>query len=164
MPVEGISRREYRMAKFGSWEYSQRLDARVAENGRQAGIEFRHDRMERTPNTVRGHMLLAAALQQGVEVQNLVAERLFTGYFIEGEDVGDPAVLAAIARECRVAADPDDPALAEYVRNEERAARESGVQGVPLIRYEGALVSEGAAPEEMLAARLRELNEGERRG
>ena len=102
MPVEGISRREYRTRKFGSWEYSQQLDARVAENGRQAGIEFRHDRMERTPNSFRGHMLLAAALKHGVEVQNRVAERLFTGYFTLGEDVGDVDVLLSIARECGV--------------------------------------------------------------
>ncbi len=157
MPPEGISRREYRIAKFGSWEYSQQLDARVAENGRQAGIEFRHDRMLRAPNSFRGHVLLAAALKHGVALQNQVAERLFTGYFTEGLDVGDVNVLQSIARECGVDADLDDPALAAYVKQEEAAARDSGVQGVPLIRYEGALVSEGAAPEEMLASRLRDL-------
>ncbi len=150
MVPEGISRRVYRTAKFGSWEYSQQLDARVAENGRQVGIKFRHDLMQRTPNTFRGHMLLAVG-------QNLVAERLFAGYFTRGEDVGDPAVLRAIAGECGVEVDLEDPALAEQTRSDEREARESGVQGVPLIRFGGALVSEGAAPEELLAARLREL-------
>ena len=77
MPVAGIDRREYRVAKFGSWEYSQQLDARVAENGRAVGIEFRHDLMARTPNSFRGHVLLAAALRQGgVAMQDMVAERL----------------------------------------------------------------------------------------
>ena len=95
------------MAKFGSWEYSQRLDARVAENGKLAGIAFRHDLMARTPNSFRGHVLMAAALRQGVEVQNRLAERLFTGYFTMGEDVGDVGVLAAIAKECGVDGDPD---------------------------------------------------------
>jgi predicted DsbA family dithiol-disulfide isomerase len=159
MPVEGISRREYRLAKFGSWEYSQQLDARVAENGRAVGIEFRHDLMARTPNSFRGHILLAAALKQGgVAVQNLVAERLFTGYFTMGEDVGDVAVLAAISQETGVAADLNDAALADYVKGEEEAARKAGVQGVPLISFRGHVVSEGAAPEETLAARLRELS------
>ncbi len=162
MPVEGISRREYRIAKFGSWAYSQQLDARVAENGRLAGIEFRHDLMTRAPNSFHGHVLLAAALRQGVEVQNRVAERLFAGYFMRGEDVGDLALLASIAHECGVdavndATDLDDPELTACVLAEEKSARDSGVQGVPLIRFEGRLVSEGAAPEEMLAARLREL-------
>ena len=158
MPVAGIDRREYRVAKFGSWEYSQQLDSRVAENGRAAGIEFRHDLMARTPNTFRGHVLLAAALQQGgVVMQDSVADRLFTGYFTKGEDVGDAAVLAAIAQETGVVADLNDAALAEHVRREEEVSREAGVQGVPLISFRGQVVSEGAAPEEMLAARLNEL-------
>jgi predicted DsbA family dithiol-disulfide isomerase len=159
MPVEGISRREYRTAKFGSWEYSQQLDARVAENGRLAGIEFRFDRMERTPNTFRGHVLLAAALKQGLEVQNCVAERLFVGYFINGEDTGNPNVLLAIARECGIDANLDDLALTEHVRSEEKSVRIAEVAGVPLMTYEGKLLSEGAAPEETLAARLREMSE-----
>ena len=159
MPVAGIDRREYRVAKFGSWEYSQQLDARVAENGRAVGIEFRHDLMARTPNSFRGHVLLAAALKQGgVAMQDLVAERLFMGYFTKGEDVGDTGVLTAIAQEFGVAVDLNHAALADYVRSEEEASREAGVQGVPLISFRGQVVSEGAAPEEMLAARLKELS------
>jgi predicted DsbA family dithiol-disulfide isomerase len=158
MPMEGIDRREYRVAKFGSWEYSRQLDARVAENGSAVGIEFRHDLMARTPNSFRGHVLLAAALKQGgVALQDVIAERLFTGYFTKGEDVGDSAVLKAIAQEYGVTADLNDTALADPVSGEEEAAREAGVQGVPLISYRGQVVSEGAAPEQMLAARLKEL-------
>jgi predicted DsbA family dithiol-disulfide isomerase len=161
IPVEGISRREYRIAKFGSWEHSLRLDARVAENGRGAGIEFRHDLMERTPNTFRGHVLLAAALEKSIAVQGEVAERLFTGYFCKGEDVGDRAVLAAIARDFGIEADFDDPALMDRVREEEIGARDNGVTGVPFIRCQGRVISEGAAPPEMLAAALREFQNGE---
>ncbi len=50
--------------------------------GYRRGIEFLHDLMQRTPNTFRGHVLLAAALKEGVEIQNRAAERLFTGYFL----------------------------------------------------------------------------------
>ncbi|HXE64712.1 MAG TPA: DsbA family oxidoreductase [Bryobacteraceae bacterium] len=155
IPPEGISRREYRVAKFGNWEHSMQLDARVAENGRGAGIEFRHDRMERTLNTFRGHMLLAAALAKGVDAQNRVAERLFTGYFCNGEDVGNTAVLASIAAEFGIEADFEDAALISRVRTEEKAARDAGVEGVPFIEYQGRIVSEGAATPETLAAALR---------
>src|SRR5207248_1764270 len=108
----------------------------------------------RTPNSFRGHVLLAAALRHGIEMQNQVAERLFTGYFTEGLDVGDVNVLRSIAREAGVDVDLEDPELAAYVRSEEQAVRDSGVQGVPLIRYNGVIVSEGAGPSEMIAARL----------
>src|SRR5471032_3220340 len=51
MPKEGISRREYRIKKFGSWERSQELDAKMVAVGESEGIHFAFDRTERTPNT-----------------------------------------------------------------------------------------------------------------
>src|ERR1700722_4736444 len=48
MPVDGLDRRVYRSAKFGSWEESQRLDARVSAAGAGGGIAFRPDRIKRT--------------------------------------------------------------------------------------------------------------------
>ena len=52
MPKEGISRKEYRTKKFGSWERSMELDAQVAAAGATEGIHFAFDRIERTPNTL----------------------------------------------------------------------------------------------------------------
>ena len=57
MPKEGISRREYRTQKFGSRERSQELDARVIVVGKEEGIDFACDRIERTPNTLDAHRL-----------------------------------------------------------------------------------------------------------
>src|SRR3954447_4008341 len=51
MPPEGVERREYRVAKFGSWERSQELDQQVAAAGAEVGISFNFAAMERTPNT-----------------------------------------------------------------------------------------------------------------
>lgn len=58
MPRQGISRRKYRTQKFGSWERSQDLDARVAAEGKAEGIDFAFDRIERTPNTLDAHRLI----------------------------------------------------------------------------------------------------------
>jgi predicted DsbA family dithiol-disulfide isomerase len=156
MPVEGLDRRLYRSAKFGSWEQSQRLDAQVSAAGAKVGIRFRHDLMKRTPNTFRGHALLAAALEDGLQIQNLVAERLFQAYFLNGEDVGDPATLFGIAREFGVTAisrveDLDSPALVSEVKTAERKAASAGIQGVPQISLQGTIVASGAQKEELLA-------------
>jgi len=35
--------------------------------GTEVGIRFRHYLMKRTPNTFKGHVLLAAALKDGVQ-------------------------------------------------------------------------------------------------
>src|SRR5258705_4878685 len=77
MPVDGLDRRVYRSAKFGSWEQSRRLDARVAAAaGAEGGITFHHDRMKRAPNTFRGHVLLAAGLEPGFGMPGQIPERM----------------------------------------------------------------------------------------
>src|SRR5438105_4012027 len=55
MPPEGIDRRAYRTAKFGGWERSLELDARVASVGSEVGIPFAFERILRTPNTFAAH-------------------------------------------------------------------------------------------------------------
>src|SRR5262249_28657201 len=82
MPGAGIPRREYRTAKFGSWERAQALDARVARSGAQDGIPFAFERMERTPNTLKAHRLIWLAQREGV--QNALVDALFRAYFTEG--------------------------------------------------------------------------------
>ena len=162
MPVEGLNRRAYRSAKFRSWEQSQRLDAQVAAAGEEVGIEFRHDLMKRTPNTFKGHVLLAAALREGLQIQNRVAERLFQAYFIKGEDVGDPGTLLGIAREFGVTSlsrveEFDGPALTGEVKEAERMAASAGIRGVPQITFQGAVVATGAQQEELIAASIRQI-------
>ena len=162
MPVDGLDRRVYRSAKFGSWEQSQRLDAQVAAAGKEVGIEFRHDLMKLTPNTFRGHVLLAAALREGLEIQNRVAERLFQAYFIKGEDVGDPTTLLRIAREFGVSLlgqveDFDSPTLVSEVKEAERMAVSAGISGVPQITFQGTVVATGAQQEELIAASIRQI-------
>ena len=161
MPIDGLDRRLYRSAKFGSWEQSQRLDAQVAAAGTQVGITFHHERMKRTPNTFRGHVLLAAAQKQGLETQDKVAERLFQAYFVNGEDVGDPTILLSIAREFGVAAisrleDLDNPELVAEVRTTARKVS-TGVRGVPQISFGGRVLASGAQHEQMLAAAIRQI-------
>jgi predicted DsbA family dithiol-disulfide isomerase len=162
MPVEGVDRRLYRSTKFGSWEQSQRLDAQVSAAGTEVGIRFRHDLMKRTPNTFKGHVLLAAALKDGLQTQNLVAERLFQAYFLNGEDVGDPATLLGIAREFGVTAisrleDFDSPALVNEVKTAERKAASAGIRGVPQISFRGTVVANGARNEKLLADSIRQI-------
>src|SRR5213082_313913 len=52
MPREGMERKDYRTAKFGSWERSLALDAQVAEAGRAEGIPFDYAKYAITGRTV----------------------------------------------------------------------------------------------------------------
>src|SRR2546425_13026977 len=61
MPKGGMNRKEYRTAKFGSWERSLGLDAQVQAVGAAEGIAFAFDRIERTANTLAAHRLIGLA-------------------------------------------------------------------------------------------------------
>lgn len=97
MPKEGISRKEYRIKKFGSWERSTELDANIVSVGKEEEIDFAFDRMERTPNTLDAHRLIWLADQSNC--QDAIAEALFRAYFTEGQDIGNRQTLINVAVE-----------------------------------------------------------------
>lgn len=158
MPKGGLDRKKYRSAKFGSWEKSQRLDAHVAEAGKAAGLDFHHERMERTPNTFEAHRLIWWAEKEGV--QDAVVEGLFAGYFTQGRDVGDCEILAQIAGEAgldraKVKAFLDGDDGREKVRLMTAAAYASGLTGVPTITVNGKALFSGAVSTETMLAAIR---------
>ena len=148
MPKEGMPRAEYRKAKFGSAERSKQLDARVIAEGKSEGIDFAFDRIQRTPNTSAAHELIAMAPDQ-----NAVVDALFRAYFEEARDIGDPHVLAEIAKQCGVDGWPDK---ARDVSKLEEEVRELGISAVPTFIFERKLGVSGAYPAEQLAGAMRE--------
>jgi predicted DsbA family dithiol-disulfide isomerase len=156
MPAEGVDRRAYRTEKFGSWEKSLELDARVADAGRSAGLAFRHDLMARTPNTVEAHRLVKLA----GPAQHAVVERLFRAYFQEGQDVGDAATLAALGAEAGMAEEAlaafrETDAGREEVVAESIGLSQAGISGVPSFLLDRHFLFSGAMPAERIADGLR---------
>lgn len=161
MPREGVERAAYRVAKFGSQERSRQLDAQVAEAGAAAGLEFRHDRILRTPNTMDAHRLIRLAGDQGgTAAQNAVVEALFRAYFHDGRDIGDRATLVAVAGEAgldaaAVTAALDGTAGEAEVRAEDEGFRRLGISGVPTFALQGHVLFSGAMPPERMAEAFR---------
>ena len=147
MPKEGVNRREYRTAKFGSWERSAALDAQVAAAGRAERIPLAHDKIERTPNTLDAHRLICLAEKEGV--QNAVVEALFRAYFTEGRDISHTPTLldvvagAGLERERAEAVLGSDEGLAA-IRAAEEEAHRAGVQGVPFSVINSTIALSGA--------------------
>ena len=158
MPKQGVDRRAYRSAKFGSWERSQALDAQVAQAARGDGLDFRHDRMTRTPNTLDAHRLIWLAGREGK--QDAVVEGVFSAYFPEGRDVGSATVLVEVA-----AAGGLDPARVEAmlaggegeaeVSAELDRAAGLGARSVPTVVVNGQPMFSGAISPEAVAQHLR---------
>jgi predicted DsbA family dithiol-disulfide isomerase len=156
-PPGGWNRREYRIAKFGSAEVSARLEARVLEAGAREGIEFRFDRIEKTPNTFDAHRLIWLGGREAR--QDAIVEALFRAYFIDGRNIGDRAVLRNVADEAGLERESVSALFAgnlgtDEVTRDETEARAHGVSVVPTFFVNGEALTSGAQPPELLAAAL----------
>lgn len=156
MPKEGISRREYRTRKFGSWERSMELDAKVIAVGESEGIHFAFDKSERTPNTVDAHRLIWLADQNGC--QDAVVEALFRAYFTVGEDIGNRQTLMDVTAEAGLDRQAADAMLNSHdgmdvISNGREMSQRHQVDGVPFFIINNAITLSGAqAPETFLDA------------
>jgi predicted DsbA family dithiol-disulfide isomerase len=151
MPQEGISRKEYRTKKFGSWERSQELDAKLIAVGEIEGIHFAFDRMERTPNTLDAHRLIWLADKEGV--QDAVVEALFRAYFTEGRGISNRQTLIDVVAEAGLDRDQTEAVLnngdgLEAIREAEGLSRRCRVDGVPFFIINGTITMGGAQPPE----------------
>ncbi|APZ93293.1 DsbA family oxidoreductase [Fuerstiella marisgermanici] len=156
MPKEGISRKEYRTRKFGSWERSLELDAKVIAVGKEEGIHFAFDKTERTPNTVDAHRLVWLASEYGC--QDAVVEALFRTYFTEGHDISSRETLIAVASEAGMDQKTAEVMLTtdngmDVIANGREMFERLGVTGVPFFVINQKIGLSGAQePETFLDA------------
>jgi predicted DsbA family dithiol-disulfide isomerase len=151
MPNEGISRREYRTKKFGSWQRSQELDAQVATAGAGEGISFDFERIERTPNTLDAHRLIWLAETEGV--QDAVVEALFRAYFTDGRDISKTQTLIDVVAEAGLNRQRAEALISsdegkDTIEEACDQARRLQVDGVPFFIINGEITLSGAQPPE----------------
>jgi predicted DsbA family dithiol-disulfide isomerase len=151
MPRGGMDRDAYIAAKFGATTQAERIYASIADAGAGVGIAFAFGRIRRTPNTRDAHRLIRRAAQEGCA--DAVVEALFHGYFIEGQDIGDPAALAEIAGGAGLDREETRRWLAsaaaiEDVLAEDRSARRLGINAVPCFIFAGQYAVSGAQEPE----------------
>lgn len=135
---------------------AQAMIDRMVDTAAGDGLALRFDHI-RPGNTFDAHRLLHLAHERGV--QDALKERLLRAYLTEGQAIGEPDVLAPLAREVgldeREVADllAGDRCAAE-VRQDEALARELGITGVPFFVLAGRLGVSGAQPTEVLLGAL----------
>lgn len=133
LPAEGISRHDYLVNKFG--EAGLARYARVLAYARQAGVRMHLDEIKVQPNTLDGHVLVAAAGDQG----SRMVESFFEGFFLFGRDLTQRSTLLEIAEKAgmeRQAAEAvlNDALLRKRVAHIAHEWQEKGVDGVPAFR------------------------------
>jgi predicted DsbA family dithiol-disulfide isomerase len=150
-PKGGADLRDRLRAKYGM--DPEKMFANVEAAARASGIPLDFAKVRRTPSTLPAHTLLRHAIDKGT--QPALARALFEGYFLEGRDIGDVDVLAAIAGGHGFEADEairivGDEAELAMTRAEAGEAAASGVRGVPFFVLGGRLAVSGAQPTDVL--------------
>ena len=153
MPRVGMARADYVLRKFGGEDRARRLYTSIAEIGRAEQVEFRFERIRRTPSSVDAHRLVRWAERQGRGRETV--EALFAAHFTDGRDIGDHGVLAAIAG----AAGLDAAAARLHLRGDDDVdsvhadnlrAHRLGINGVPCFIVAGRHAIAGAQEPEVI--------------
>lgn len=157
MPEEGMDRRIYLEAKFGSQASYHRLEEQVAAAGASEGISFAFETMRKTPNTFLAHRLIWYAGQH--DRQNSVVDALFKAYFELGADIGSQAVLADLAASAGLEAARflQTEEGAANVKAEEVAGRRLGIRAVPYFLLNKSYGISGAQPVDVFIGAIKSI-------
>lgn len=169
MPAEGEGQAEHIARKYG--RSSDEVEAnreRLLAFGDRVGYSFRYAGEGEAPpammrNTFLAHKLLAWTLDSaGPDLQTRLKRALFDAHFQHRRDVSDPAVLLDIAEGLgldRTGAEAAlaDPGLDRRVRQEEAAAWDMNISGVPAMLVNGKFLIPGAQEGEVYANALRRV-------
>ncbi|MEL0241965.1 MAG: DsbA family oxidoreductase [Pelagibacteraceae bacterium] len=153
MPKNGMDRIDYIKSKFGSIENAKPMYDNMIIQGEQEDLKIKLDKIKKTPNTVKSHLLVDFARKQNVE--NKVITDLFDAYFSKSKDIGDEQVLISIAKKNNL--DLDN--VRAYLNEEENIikinkmdhdAKKMGITGVPFYIFNNQSSVSGAQSVEYL--------------
>lgn len=160
MPAEGTDRAGYLEAKFGGKMNAARAYAQVEAAAEAAGLQIDIPAIRRAPNTLDAHRMIHWAGLEGRQAAMVAA--LFRAYWREGRDIGDRAVLAALAGEIGM----DDALAARLLATDadrddlaarDLDARRKGVNAVPTFVIAQQYVLSGAQPPELWSQVIAEI-------
>ncbi len=156
IPPEGLDRHKYMADKFGE-ERLKTIHDPLIKAGKEDGVPYQFDKITRTPNTLDAHRLIRWA--KVAERQMDIVESLFVAYWRDGKDVGDHAVLNALAKsiDLDVASDLSSDKDKNEVMQEVARAQQMGISGVPTFIINQKYGISGAQSAEMLAGALKDI-------
>lgn len=164
IPIEGVERKGYMLAKFGSETRLKSIHDRIIPVGKAEGIAFDFEAIAVSPNTLDAHRLVRWAQNAGDGVQSRLVTELFADYFERGRNVGDHQVLLEAAAAAGMDVAIVAPLLAsdadkDAVRTEIATASQMGITGVPCFLLDGKYAVMGAQDATALADAIRQVAE-----
>jgi predicted DsbA family dithiol-disulfide isomerase len=156
VPPDGLDRKASLEKKYGADRVAAALNE-IASAGRDVGLAFRFDKIQRTPNTLDAHRLVRLAKISGI--QGKMIERLFKAYFCDGIDIGNRRNLIELGVETGLDRDTLEEVFSRRddvpsVQEELATTRRLGITALPFFIFGDDVIVPGAQPKEMLAAAL----------
>ena len=147
LPPEGVDRRHRLLGKPDDFERLTAMERVLEESGAKDGIHFKFDRITRMPNTMAAHRLMRYAAR--AQKDDAMADRLFSGFFERGEDIGNIAILAACAADVGLDAAESKAFLlsreeTDTVTSIDALGHQSGIAGVPYFIFDRRYALAGA--------------------
>ncbi|MFT5693263.1 MAG: putative DsbA family dithiol-disulfide isomerase [Oceanicoccus sp.] len=179
-PEAGLDRQQSLARKFGSADKARKIYKNISEAGEADGINFRFEKIQRTPNTLNAHRVIYWAMNKGLlkeslagveeltksadddERQHALVEELFQLYFEQGQDLGDPTVLIGACQRVgldssRISGLLEGSEERDLVGHEHHLARGMGISGVPCLIINNQYMLMGAQDPVRLARALRKI-------
>jgi predicted DsbA family dithiol-disulfide isomerase len=128
------------------------------ERGKQVGLAFNFEAIQRAPNSELSHRLVKLAPEAK---QEAVLDAVYTAYFEDGQDIGDLTTLLEIAEKeglqpNTLRAKLEAGAARKEVQEEARQAQRLGISGVPFFIVDRKLAFSGAQPPEVILSALQQ--------
>jgi len=155
LPRGGAERRTYLEQKFGGAQAVADVQQRIETIGREVGIWFEFARIQRQPNTLDAHRLIAWAQRIDAVRTSRLIEDLFRAYFTQGVDIGNIEELARVAGQSgfdsyRASAMLSGGEGRVTVAAADQRLRDMGVGGVPFFIFNQRVAVSGAQPAKVL--------------
>lgn len=134
----------------------------IRQRGAELGFQFNLGARRRIYNTRAAHRLLHWAGGQDLARQRALKHALFKAYFTDGQDPGDPALLARLAGEAGLDPEAAAAVLASQAHDDDVAAaerqwHENGIGSVPTLVVNGKYLITGGQPVDRFERALRQI-------
>ena len=143
MPAEGILREKYLDIKFGGRNNAVPMYENMRIKAKESGIILNLDKIKKTPNTILSHLLII--LSEQYNLKNVIKEKIYQSYFVEGLDIGDKNILSNIAEETSIKKETFEKFITQEninkINEKVKFAKDKKVFGVPYFEIGKDFVS-----------------------
>lgn len=160
-PVDGVPFETLMRNKFKADESKlQSMLQQVTQAGQASGLNFNFSQVEKMPNTLIAHRLIAITPD---EVKKQLVDVLFKAYFEDGKDIGHVEFLLEAASQLDM--DPQQTLTRlnakeglEQVEDDLAFASQAGVTGVPFFVINRKYALTGAQPAATFLQALQQIS------